>query len=241
VALAAKDGANFLEPQLLSILPQLSSQDELVVSIDTSAHSSSDRSLDIVLQLVKDWPQLRAITGPGRGIQANFESAIAATSGDVVFLSDHDDIWMPNKVEAVLAAFQESRATLVLHDAEVVDSELNTIAASFFRQRNSRPGYLRNLLKNSYIGCCMAFLSSLKPLVLPFPPQIPMHDQWLGLLAERTGTVCFLEQPLILYRRHGSNATAMSHAGPGQMLLWRWQMLRALQGRVGQRRAGYCE
>ena len=231
VALAAKDGANFLEPQLLSILPQLSSQDELVVSIDPSTGGS----LVLATRLAESWPQLRVIAGPGRGIQANFESAIAATSGDVIFLSDHDDVWMPGKLKAVMAAFGESGAALVLHDAQVVDGELNIIAPSFFRQRKSRPGYLRNLLRNSYIGCCMAFSSSLKTLALPFPARIPMHDQWLGLLAEKSGMVCFLGEPLIRYRRHGGNATAMRHAGLWQMLCWRLEIIRALNARLSSR------
>jgi hypothetical protein len=55
-----------------------------------------------------------------------------------------------------------------------------------------------------------------------------MHDQWLGLVGERNGGVCFLDEPLIAYRRHTANATAETHAGLAQMLAWRIRLMREL-------------
>ena len=63
---------------------------------------------------------------------------------------------------------------------------------------------------------------------LPFPPDIPMHDQWLGLLAELTGKVVFLDEVLMLYRRHGSNMSEIRPSGLTQMLIWRVTLVREL-------------
>ena len=53
----------------------------------------------------------------------------------------------------------------------------------------------------------MAFKKELVPLICPIPRDVAMHDQWIGLLVEKTGVVDFLEERLILYRRHkGSNS-----------------------------------
>lgn len=65
--------------------------------------------------------------------------------------------------------------------------------------------------KNSYIGCCMAVRKEILKKVLPIPEKVWIHDQWIGLLAEQLGTVIFLEEPLLLYRRHGENVTELTH------------------------------
>ncbi|MDR2586905.1 MAG: glycosyltransferase family 2 protein [Coriobacteriales bacterium] len=227
VALAAKDGSAYLEEQVASILPQLHADDELIISVDPS----SDNTRELAERLATDAPCIRVIDGPGQGVIRNFEHALETTRNERIFLCDHDDIWMPNKVAEVLRAFVESNALLVIHDAQVVDQELAPVAPSYFKLRKSGPGYRKNLLKNTYIGACMAFTRQLKRLALPFPVGIPMHDQWLGLLAEKHGSVCFLDEALIQYRRHGANATSSTHADLAQMLVWRKDLIRALSQR----------
>ncbi|MDR3307537.1 MAG: glycosyltransferase [Coriobacteriales bacterium] len=227
VALAARNGSAYLAEQVASILPQLKSGDELVISVDPS----TDDTLGLATQLASQTSLITVLDGPGQGIASNFQNALTACTGTHIFLSDHDDLWFPTKVSDVLEAFKATGAALILHDAEVVDATLNTIAPSFFKQRGSRPGYTRNILKNSYIGCCMAFCSSLKPLILPFPSTIPMHDQWIGLIAEKHGGTYFLNKPLVKYRRHAQNATTATHASLSQMLTWRRDLITQLQSR----------
>ena len=131
---------------------------------------------------------------------------------------------MPDKVEKVCKALEHN--TLVLHDAQIVDENLQETAPSFMNWRRSRKGILANIRKNSYIGCCMAFRRELLEYILPFPENLPMHDQWIGLLAEKHGTVRLLRIPLIRYRRHENNATKQTHANPAQMLKWRAEITR---------------
>jgi glycosyltransferase involved in cell wall biosynthesis len=227
VALATKDGERYLADQVASILPQLHGGDELIISVDPS--NNNTRAL--AERLGAEASYIRVIDGPGQGLVKNFECAISATRNERIFLSDHDDVWAPHKVAEVLGAFAQSNAVLVVHDAQVTDENLTELAPSYFELRASGPGYRKNLLKNSYMGACMAFTRELKRIALPFSPAIPMHDQWLGLLAERHGGVCFLAKPLISYRRHGANASSDTHAGLGQMLAWRANLVRALKER----------
>jgi glycosyltransferase involved in cell wall biosynthesis len=227
VAMAACNGSNYLREQVESILPQLHSGDQLVISVDPS----TDGTRELVEQLVQSSPLIELLTGPGKGISANFENAIRACNCKHIFLCDHDDVWHPNKVAKVLGAFVNSNAALVMHDAEVVDEQLRQREPSFFALRGSKPGYMRNIAKNSYIGCCMAFRRDLKQYILPLPANIPMHDQWIGLLAEKHGGVHFLAEPLIKYRRHSGNATAGSPAGLQQMVAWRAALLQELAKR----------
>jgi glycosyltransferase involved in cell wall biosynthesis len=227
VVLAACNGSLYLREQVESILPQLHEGDQLILSVDPS----TDGTCDLACGLAAADSRIVVLQGPGQGVPRNFEQAIAASEGAYVFLSDQDDVWCPHKVAAVRDAFAASGAALVLHDAQVVDQDLEVVAPSFFAQRGSRPGYWRNILKNSYIGCCMAFRRELTQVALPFPERIPMHDQWLGLVGEKNGGVFFLDEPLIAYRRHTANATATTHAGLAQMLAWRIRLVRELRRR----------
>ncbi|MDO9219960.1 MAG: glycosyltransferase family 2 protein [Thiobacillus sp.] len=200
VCLAMYNGANYLVPQIRSILDQLGQFDEIVVVDDCS----QDESVQIVNAFGDS--RIRLIRNDSNlGILAAFEGALRESAGDIIFLSDQDDVWLPGKVERCLAALVD--CPLVVTDCAVVDSELELLSPSFFRLRHSRPGVLHNLWKNTYLGCCMAFRRELLQIALPFPNRIPMHDMWLGMIAEIHGGTCFVPEPLLLYRRHGGNAS----------------------------------
>ena len=230
VALAAYNGAAYMEEQLTSILQNLREGDEVVVSDD----GSTDGTRDVVRALAETDKRVKLIDGPQQGLIKNFEHALAACDGDIVFLSDQDDVWHADKVEAVLACFEETGAALVLHDAQMTDNERHVLAPSFFAVRGSRAGYLKNLWKNSYIGSCMAFRKELLTVALPFDDRIPMHDQWLGLLAEKRGGAAFLPKVLIDYRRHEGTVTKDHHGKFSTMVRNRVQLWRAVGKRLRQ-------
>ena len=225
VCMAAYHGERYIGQQIRSILSELRQGDELLVS-DDAGGGETER---IVRSIAQEDARVQYLRGEGKGVVRNFERVLTAASGDVLFLSDQDDVWLPGKVEAVLREI-ENGACLVVHDARVTDESLHTIAPSFFAQRLSRAGFLRNFLRNSYMGCCMALTRPVLERALPFPPDLPMHDQWLGLTAEKVGRVCFLRQPYLLYRQHGGNVTG-GKTSFSQKLRWRLALLRALKRR----------
>lgn len=227
VAMASYNGADYIEQQLQSVLSQLGEADELVVSDD----GSTDGTRALLDNLALRDPRVRVIDGPRGGVIANFERALGACKGEVIFLCDQDDVWDADKYQCVTKAFADGDVVLVMHDARVTDTEGDTVKPSFFATRGTKTGLLKNLWKNSYIGCCMAFSRRLLPYLLPFPDTIPMHDQWIGLQAERHGKVVLIDRPLLSYRRHGGNATADSHGSIKTMLSQRLGMIRALLSR----------
>ena len=215
VAMTACNGEDYIEEQLASILPQLGENDEVIVSVDPS----DDMTFPILCEAAAKDPRIRVTEGPGRGPVKNVENALIRCGGKFIFLADQDDVWLPGKVEKVMTAL--SGSTLVLHDAKIVDEALNETEPSYMHWRGSRKGVGANIWKNSYIGCCMAFRRELLDHALPFPDDLPMHDQWLGLMAEKHGSVRFLRTPLLLYRRHGNTVTKDKRSGPARMLRWR--------------------
>ncbi|MBQ7598706.1 MAG: glycosyltransferase family 2 protein [Clostridia bacterium] len=226
VALAAYEGERYIEEQLRSILPQLGKEDEVIVSDDKPGGMTEK----IVRRLAEEDARVRYAEGPGKGVAANFINAIRHCKGDKIFLADQDDVWLPDKVQRVTEAF-ESGASLVLHNAYVTDEELQITHPSFFALRGSKPGLVHNLIKNSYMGCCMAFDRKLLKKIMPMPKAVPMHDQWIGLIAEIYGKPVFLDVPLLYYRRHEGNVTG-GRTDTKQKLRWREYLLKKLIGRV---------
>lgn len=235
VALPAYNGAAYIRQQLESVLGQLGEQDELIVSDD----GSTDGTVSIVKEYQRIDSRIRLLKGPGQGIKRNVGYALSHARGRYIFLADQDDIWLDNKVCRVLQAFGQQGASVVVHDARVfADGDIADIQMeSFYAFRGSGAGVIKNIIKNSYIGCCMAFRRELLEVILPVPAQIEMHDQWIGVLGDYfAGKSCFLPDVLLLYRRHGANNSSMEHYGLGRMLRNRLVFLWCFIRRVWQKR-----
>lgn len=206
VAMATYNGEKYIKEQIDSILCQLGNKDELIISDD----GSNDETLKIINSY--EDTRIKLINGPHRGVKQNFANAIKECTGKYIFLSDQDDIWDRKKIEKVFNIFEEKKCLCVVHDCTVFDSDSKDIIyESFYKFRNSKKGIIRNIWKNSYIGCCMAFDSKMKKYILPIPNDIEMHDQWIGILCEKKGESIFIDDKLIRYRRHNDNVSEMKH------------------------------
>jgi hypothetical protein len=78
----------------------------------------------------------------------------------------------------------------------------------------SNTGLIKNIWKNNYVGCNMAFTRKVLQIALPFPKHIPMHDLWLGIVGEFLFKTYFIPDKLLLYRRHDSNASQTGSKSP---------------------------
>lgn len=206
VCIATYQGRRYVGSQLRSILEQLSAQDEIIVVDDYSTDGTysevcamQDHRLT-VLQNAKN-----------EGVLRSFEKALSHSSGEIIFLSDQDDLWLPNKVKIVLDAFASDLGlTLVASDAILIDEDGTKIGDSFYGQRGKfRAGLWANLLIGKFHGCTMAFRSSLLRNALPFPRDTRVHhDTWIGCMNAITGgRTRYIQEPLVAYRRHSTNVT----------------------------------
>lgn len=203
VCLASYNGEPFIEEQLRSILSQIGSADEVIVSDD----GSTDRTREVVRKLGD--PRIRLIRNSGeRGYARNFEHALRAAGGEIIFLADQDDVWQPNKVTVMCRALQD--ADFVVSDATATDAKLKPICESHFARHHVRQGFWHNVIRTRYIGACMAFRRAVLDMALPFPAnqRLCAHDYWLAILAEARFRVQLVHEPLLLYRRHGENASS---------------------------------
>jgi len=222
--LASYNGEKYISKQLESILKQISRHDEIIISDDLSTDSTIDQISNFNDSRIKVF-----VNNGNHGVISNFENALSKASGDIIFLSDQDDIWLDGKVQKMVKLLDT--CDLVVSDCKVTNENLNTINESFFKLIKSGSGIIKNLYRNTYVGCCMAFNRKVLEYSLPFPSNIAMHDWWIGLVAELTGKVFFLEEPLILYRRHDNNASStakQSNANVLKKLKWRYIMAKEL-------------
>lgn len=221
VCLATYNGEFFIAEQLKSILQQLPKspfEAEIIIADD----ASNDNTLKIIKNI--DDIRIRILKSDMHlGIIRNFERTLNVCSGDIIFLADQDDIWLPNKVQTVIKYLKNF--DLAMHDAFLyVNENSNWICNKKLSDiRKFRKGIFCNWLKNNYTGCCMAFKRNVLKYALPFPKNIPMHDQWIGFVATRFFKVAYIKTPLIKFRRHNANATNIvkSHATFLQQIKWR--------------------
>jgi len=228
--MATYQGMPFIAAQMDSILAQLAPGDELVVS----DNGSTDGTQGYLQSIAQKDPRVRLLSLPSeKGILPNFQNALQHCRGDIIFLSDQDDIWKPGKMNTISSLFDtQPKLMAVQADADIIDAEGRPIASSFFSQRRCGPGLWKNFCKNTWQGCSMAFRRSLLDLALPFPPKIPMHDVWLGMLAEMAGDVLFLPEVLTSYRRHSDNQSLEKPAGVRQVILWRFHLGSAILAKI---------
>lgn len=225
VALAAYCGEAYIAEQILSILPQLSPNDELIISDD----SADDKTRRAVLSAAGNDSRIKYFKGPRAGICANFQNALSKVSGDVIFLCDQDDVWCENKVQRVVSEIRGG-AELVMHDAFLTDAHLKMRGETFFGAHKIKQGFAANIIRNSFKGCCMAFTKEILSDCLPLPPNIPMHDWFIALLAMKRGRkIGIIDEPLIFHRRHEKSVTVSEKGGTlRQKILWRISLLQAL-------------
>jgi glycosyltransferase involved in cell wall biosynthesis len=199
--MASFNGEKYIQEQINSILIQLGIEDEIIISDD----GSSDNTLEKIREI--DDNRIKLFENKNiHGYTHNFENALKHAIGDYIFFSDQDDFWLPNKIETMLPHLKEDN--FVISDAFITDEKLQ-ITGRISSWRTYKKGYITNLYKSIYAGCTCAFTQKIKEYSLPFPTTKHIqHDTWIGLLCELKFKVVYIDEPLILYRRHYSNTSS---------------------------------
>lgn len=210
VALCTYNGARFLPEQLASLAAQERLPDELVAFDD----ASQDATLQVLRRFAETAPfPVRIHAQPRRlGSTKNFQDAIAAARGDLIFLCDQDDVWHPQKVARMAAVLEsEPDAGGVFCDARLVDAAGRPLGRNVWGSGRLGPRRLRRmeagretevlLRRTAVTGACFAFRASLRDRLLPIPESW-VHDAWVALLVASTMRLRPLADALVDYRQH---------------------------------------
>jgi glycosyltransferase involved in cell wall biosynthesis len=199
IAMATYNGSKYIQEQLGSFVNQTRQPDELVVCDD----NSTDETVSILSKFAKEAPfEVRVfVNQENLGYSQNFSRALSLCTGDLLFLSDQDDVWFNEKIETIQHLAEEDEFTQIfMNDAELVHHDLSPTGLTKLGQIHSAG------LPNSFfvMGCCMAIRKSFLEHLLPIPVQFN-HDSWLSKLGNGLQRRKIISQPLQLYRRHSSN------------------------------------
>ncbi len=206
IAMCTYNGEKYVREQLESIVEQTLQPDEIVICDDCS----KDRTVEIVRETLKDWSgSWRLVCNEENlGFKKNFEKAISLCQGDIIYLSDQDDVWDIRKLEIVDEVFRSHpEAVAVWHDAELVDAKLRPLDLSFWRdtvkfdcKKFLRGDYSQILDGNVAQGCACAFRRKVFDAAVPFPVDA-FHDEWLFLVSLLLGEVVPVPEVLLKYRQ----------------------------------------
>lgn len=200
IALATYNGASYLQEQLQSFMDQTRLPEELVVTDDCS----TDETLEILERFSQMAPFDVFIykNHKNLGYCGNFNQALLKTSGDLVFLSDQDDVWFPDKIEKLVdLAAGDTHSMVFMNDAALTDSELVDSGLTKLGQIRAA-GFSES---NFVMGCCAVVKREFLDFCLPIPEGFNAHDNWvvgmsIGMFRRRIHN-----EVLQYYRRHGRN------------------------------------
>ncbi len=218
VAMCTYNGAAaYLRQQLDSMEQQTRLPDELVVCDDRS----TDSTVHILEEFAARAPFPVRITRNTNnlGSTKNFEQAIQLCSGDLIALSDQDDIWYPQRLarsEAELAKHPE--VGLVFSDADLIDEQGQKLGTTIWRGFSFTESSRRELAAGDYTlalrtrfvtGATAMFRTYLREKCLPVGEKW-IHDEWLAASIPLFADLRAIEEPLICYRKHVSQAVGPS-------------------------------
>lgn len=203
VCMACYNGSKYIQEQIDSILSQIGKSDELIISDDGSKDNTC-----AIIEGYHD-PRIKLLHNhSNHGLIGNFENALKTSSGDIIFLTDQDDIWKSSKVEVVMKSLKGY--DMLLHDAEMVNSEGKSMGVNYYSYLHDKKGFWANFWKTRFLGCCTAFRRNVLNEALPFPKNLAGHDYWISSIALIKYKVIYISDILLLYRRHDDNYSSSS-------------------------------
>lgn len=202
IAMASYNGGRHIAAQLRSFGSQTRPPDQLVICDD----GSTDDTIAIVTAFAAEAPFEVVIhrNEVNLGYARNFLGAIRRCTGDLIFLSDQDDVWLDDKVATVAAVHEAAEEPLLtINNQEIADASMVRSGRTTLEQirRHGRKDA-------SFVhGCCTAFGAAFVPLLGDLPAGMA-HDDWLHFLATRLGRRQVVPDVLQLYRRHSGATTS---------------------------------
>ncbi len=222
IAMAVYNGEKYIAEQLESIINMLGETDEIVISYD----ESTDDTYEIIKKYQNNDTRIRVIKNTIRGLESNFNNAVMNCEGKYIFLADQDDVWINDKVNVMVRYMEENpQIKVLISNGYFTDANLNK-QETIFEHYKTTASPIKNFIKGTYLGCQMAFDSSIRDYVWPVrvTPPLP-HDLWLGVVGGGYGETALLDEKLILHRIHSENYTHTSKMKLLGVIKNRWLFL----------------
>lgn len=205
IALCTYNGSEYLPVQLDSILNQSYENTEIVIVDDRS----SDSTFELLSSYRSKFPEKIRLyrNEENLGFVRNFEKAISLCYGDLIALSDQDDIWDCDKIGVQVEGIKDS--VLIYHDSLLVNENGASLNKSISNLKNMYSGGspLPFLFNNCVSGHSILMKKELLEEILPFPQEI-FYDWWIAFKATQVGTITYIDKALVHYRQHENTITS---------------------------------
>ena len=212
ILLATYNSEKYLRQQLDSLFNQSYKDWRLIVRDDLS----SDRTIELLNEYSAKYPnKMKIIPNDGKSLKSylNFIELLKSADSDYYMFCDHDDVWLPNKIELSIKRMREvekHNTPVIVHtDMKVVDENLNIIHPSFWKYSNLLPehtSFVEMVLCNSANGCTMLFNQKAKEVSIQNVKYAKMHDILLNQsVSANCGIISAIYEPTVLYRQHSDN------------------------------------
>lgn len=215
VCIATHNAEKYIVTQLNSILCQLSNNDEVIVSDDGSIDNTINLIKSIKDSRIQIYNYVHTEDYSNKQLSsyyyatANFYNALLKAKGDVIFLSDQDDIWARDKVAVSLRYLEHN--DIVCSNFAIINSNDEIINPIYWdKPLFENLSFYKMWKYLPFRGCCLSFKREVLLNAFPFPKGLFLHDCWIGLNAILGNyRYKFINEPLLMYRRHNNNVSLL--------------------------------
>ncbi len=220
VVMSVYNGTRYLTEQLDSLRLQTVSPDRVLIADDCS----TDGSFDLIGEYIEkhgldNWTINKNSSNFGWRMSFKRLLDLASIDDGIVFPCDQDDIWKPDKIAVMSSIIEKDPSIDVLCCAvEPFYENGGKKVTVYGAVDNTRPLddlevpiFDSKFMSVRRPGCSYAVKSHFIRDIMPYWQDDFAHDGMLWRFSLLKGSLRLLNQPLIKFRRHDSNATEMRH------------------------------
>ncbi len=204
----------FLRKQLESLNNQTYKNIELLI-FDDCVSKRFDRN--VIQEMINHFPvKFLPYEDHNLGYSKAFEKLIEYSDGEYIAFCDQDDIWDEHKIEKCVETLKNDQSLMAISDRSIIDKN-DDIKIKSVRSTVKRK-YLRwhtgdDIVKYNIFACVAPGMSIMMdgPFARTIVPvsKFTGHDKWAICCAGIEGIISYIDEPLVLYRRHGNNVSGV--------------------------------
>lgn len=220
VIMSSYNGEKYIEEQIESVLNQKTDYN-VYLKVLVRDDGSTDNTIKVINSISTKDKRVMLVDNQGRnlGVKGSFFSLLKNVDDyDMVFFSDQDDVWAPEKIDSFMSTalekdfFSKAKPMGIYSDAWIADAQAKPTAEKMstkysWMKDDNRYQFLT--FNYRIVGATYAINKTAVRLANEIPtdwiPLINMHDSFIGLLISIYGENIIINRPLIYYRQHGNN------------------------------------
>lgn len=204
---------DWLREQLVSLEGQTYPNLRLYLRDDCSPTVPFEEIRACVEECIRSFPCEVWRNEENLGSNRTFERLTEEAEGEYFAYCDQDDVWLPEKLAVLQEALEREKALLVCSDMYIIDGEGQVVADSITKIRRhhrfrSGTGLTDTLWYSNFAsGCALLVRGAVAKAAVPFNPFM-YYDHYITLFAANSGSIAFVDRPLIRHREHGGNQSS---------------------------------